>query len=55
MVLQEVYVSAKLESYLGRCIELELELIQTHMTQKAVLRVEVGACRFAQQTSTAKI
>ena len=25
------------------------------MTQKPVLRVEVGACRFAQQTSKAKI
>ena len=35
-------------------IELELELIQTHMTQEPMLRVEVGACRFAQQTSTAK-
>ena len=32
--------------------ELELELIQTHMTQKPVLLVEVGDCRFAQQTST---
>ena len=27
--------------------ELYLELIQTHMTQKPVLRVEVRACRFA--------
>jgi len=35
-------------------LELELDLIQTHMTQKPALRVEVGACRFAQQTSTAK-
>jgi len=33
-------------------LELELELIQTHMTQKLMLRVEVGARRFAQQTST---
>ena len=33
--------------------ELELKLIQTHLTQKQVLRVEVGACRRAQQTSTA--
>ena len=31
--------------------ELELELIQNHMTQKPVLRVEVGAFRFAQQNS----
>ena len=37
----------------GPSSELELELIQTHMTQKPVLRVDVGACRFAQQ-STAK-
>ena len=35
-------------------LELEFELIQTNMTQKPMLRVEVGACRFAQQTSTAK-
>ena len=34
--------------------ELELEQIQTHMTQKPVLRAEIGACRFAQQTGTAK-
>ena len=34
--------------------ELDLKLTQTHMTQKPVLRAEVGACRFAQQTSTAK-
>ena len=34
--------------------ELELELIQTHMSQKQMLRVEVGACRFAQQTCTDK-
>ena len=27
-------------------------VIETHMTQKPMLRVEVGACRFAQQTST---
>ena len=33
--------------------ELELELIQAHMTPKPVLRVEAGACRLAQQTSTA--
>ena len=26
-----------------QCAELELELIQTHMTQKPMLRVEVGA------------
>ena len=32
-------------------LELELELIQTHITQKPVLRVSAGACRFAQQTS----
>ena len=32
-------------------LELELKLIQTHMTQKPVLRVELGACRFAQQRS----
>ena len=48
--------------FIGRCYkdcrlftsELELELIQTHKTQKLVLRVEVGACWFAQQKSTAK-
>ena len=34
--------------------ELELELIQSHMTQKPVLRGDVGACRFTQLTSTAK-
>ena len=32
-------------------LELELELIQTHMTQKPVLRVQAGACRFAQHRS----
>ena len=35
-------------------LKLELELIQSHMTQKPMLRGEVGACRFAQLTSTAK-
>ena len=35
-------------------LELELELVQSHMTQKPVLRGEVGACRFMQLTSTAK-
>ena len=35
-------------------ISLELELIQTNLIQKPMLRVEVGARRFAQQTSTAK-
>ena len=30
-------------------IELELELIQTHMTQKPMLRLEVGTCRVAQK------
>ena len=35
-------------------LELKFEIIQTHMTQKPVLRLEVGACRFAQQSSTAK-
>ena len=34
--------------------ELGLELIQTHMTQKPVLRVEVGVCRFGQQAGPAK-
>ena len=34
--------------------ELELELIQSHMTQKPMLRGEVGACRITQLTSTAK-
>ena len=34
--------------------ELELELVQSHMTQEPVLRGEVGACRFTQLTSTAK-
>ena len=34
--------------------ELELELIQPHMTQKPMLRGEVGACRITQLTSTAK-
>ena len=38
----------------ARGLELELELTQTHMTQKPMPRVEVGACRFAQQTSAAK-
>ena len=33
---------------------LELELIQPHMTQKLMLRGEVGACRFTQLTSTAE-
>ena len=36
------------------CEELELVLIQAHLTQKPLRRVEVGACRFAQQTNTAK-
>ena len=35
-------------------LELELELIQSHMTQKPMLRGEVGACRITQLTSTAK-
>ena len=34
--------------------ELELELIQPHMTQEPMLRGEVGACRFTQLTSTTK-
>ena len=34
--------------------ELELELTQSHMTQKPILRGEVGACRFTQLTGTAK-
>ena len=34
-------------------LELELELVQSHMTQKPVRRGEVGACRFTQLTSTA--
>ena len=34
--------------------ELELKLIQSNITQKPVLRGEVGACRFTQLTSTAK-
>ena len=33
--------------------ELELELVQSHMTQEPILRGEVGACRFTQLTSTA--
>ena len=35
-------------------LELELELIQSHMTQEPMLRGEVGACRIKQLTSTAK-
>ena len=35
-------------------LKLELELTQTHMTQKPMLRIEVGACRFGQQTSKTK-
>ena len=35
-------------------LELELELIQSHMTQKPMLRGEVGACRITQLTGTAK-
>ena len=38
----------------GTADELELELIQPNMTQKPVLRGEVGAFRFTQLTSTAK-
>ena len=37
----------------GAELELELELIQAHITQKPVLRVQVGACRIEQQTSKA--
>ena len=33
-------------------LERELELIKAHMTQKQMLRDEVGAYQFAQQTST---
>ena len=40
--------SAQGRTAYGNLSELELKLIQTHMTQKTVLRVEVGACRFAQ-------
>ena len=35
-------------------LELEFELIQSHMTQKPMLRGEVRACRITQLTSTAK-
>ena len=38
----------------GTAHELELELMQSHMTQKPILRGEVGAFRFKQPTSTAK-
>ena len=34
-------------------LELELELVQSHTTQKPVLRGKEGACRFTQLTSTA--
>ena len=34
--------------------ELELEQTQTHMTQKPMRRVEVGACRFAQPKTQRK-
>ena len=37
-----------------RNIPHELELIKTHITQKPMRRVEVGAVRFAQQTITTK-
>jgi hypothetical protein len=33
----------KIVASTGVFVELELELIQTHLTQKPVLRVEVGA------------
>ena len=46
--------SLLLTSSNARPWELELELIQSHMTQKPMLRGEVGACRFTQLTSTAK-
>ena len=36
--------------YLPSLIELELELIQTQMTQKPMLRVEVGARALRNQT-----
>ena len=39
---------------LDTLLELELELIQSHMAQKLELRGKVGACRFTQLTSTAK-
>ena len=35
-------------------LEFVLELIQIHTTQKSVLRIEVGACRFAEERITAK-
>ena len=40
--------------YATEYCEPELELVQSHMTQKPMLRGEVGACRFTQLTSTAK-
>ena len=48
-----IYVQERRET--GQAaLELELEVIKTHTTQKPMLWVEVRACRLAQQTSAAK-
>ena len=53
-VAKDISNGAVFAGYATEYYELELELIQPHMTQKPVLRGEVGACRFTQLTSTAK-
>ena len=46
----DLYVIAIVGDYLKGRLELELELIQTQMTQKPMLRVEVGARALRNQT-----